>query len=258
MSALLPPNTNDVRQWPQVILFGDSLIQYSFDPDRGCWGALIADRLRRRCDVINRGLSGYTSETALLSLPRLFSEENFNRDCVQAFVILLGTNDSLVHVNSQEERPFLTTKQYETNLISIIDKMTKLGLSRDKMILITPPPSSRNDSIDYYTTEGRADIYTTVNIKGYAQRCAKVGQKLKLEVIDINKELTKLPDWRSCLYDGIHFNRKGADFVFAKLWPSIERRIQQLPFALPHYSQLFAADDPVTVFAETDKNDNFV
>ena len=42
----------------RIILFGDSITQFSFDADKGGWGARIADRYQRRADVLNRGYSG--------------------------------------------------------------------------------------------------------------------------------------------------------------------------------------------------------
>jgi lysophospholipase L1-like esterase len=48
-------------KWPKVLLLGDSLTQFGFGAN-GCWVALLADALQRKCDVINRGLSGYNSQ----------------------------------------------------------------------------------------------------------------------------------------------------------------------------------------------------
>lgn len=44
---------------PTVVLFGDSLTQFSFS--EGGWGAGMADAYQRRADVLNRGLSGYNT-----------------------------------------------------------------------------------------------------------------------------------------------------------------------------------------------------
>jgi len=43
----------------RIILFGDSITQFSFDPDMGGWGIHIANRYQRRADVLNRGFSGW-------------------------------------------------------------------------------------------------------------------------------------------------------------------------------------------------------
>ena len=46
----------------QVILFGDSITQFSFNV--GGWGARVADHYQRRADVLCRGFSGYNSRQA--------------------------------------------------------------------------------------------------------------------------------------------------------------------------------------------------
>lgn len=49
-----------MQEWPRIILLGDSITQYSFGP---CgWGAHVADLVQRKCDVLNRGFSGYTTQ----------------------------------------------------------------------------------------------------------------------------------------------------------------------------------------------------
>jgi hypothetical protein len=55
--------------WPRLILFGDSLTQYSFS--EGGWGAMLAHKLQRRCDVINRGFSGYNSKWCRMILDKV-------------------------------------------------------------------------------------------------------------------------------------------------------------------------------------------
>ena len=50
-----------MKVWPRVVLLGDSITQYSFDDGAG-WGAYIAGLLQRKCDVLNRGFSGYTTQ----------------------------------------------------------------------------------------------------------------------------------------------------------------------------------------------------
>uniref|UniRef100_A0AAX7TQ32 1-alkyl-2-acetylglycerophosphocholine esterase n=1 Tax=Astatotilapia calliptera TaxID=8154 RepID=A0AAX7TQ32_ASTCA len=78
--------------WPKVILFGDSITQVSFQPNG--WGAEIADKLARKCDVINRGLSGYNSRWGKIVLPRLINPENSADSKIEAVTIFFGANDS--------------------------------------------------------------------------------------------------------------------------------------------------------------------
>ena len=52
--------SSSAASWPRVLLFGDSLTQYAFGTDGG-WAAMLAEKLQRKADVVNRGFSGYNS-----------------------------------------------------------------------------------------------------------------------------------------------------------------------------------------------------
>ena len=41
---------------PKIILFGDSITQGSFDPEKKGFGCYVTHRFARRADVVNRGL----------------------------------------------------------------------------------------------------------------------------------------------------------------------------------------------------------
>ncbi|GFY56746.1 isoamyl acetate-hydrolyzing esterase 1 homolog [Trichonephila inaurata madagascariensis] len=103
-------------KWPKIVLFGDSQVQHSFGPN-GFWGALLADRFQRVCDVIPRGFSGYTSRSCRIILPRIFYPENISN--VEAFVIVLGTNDS----SGKEDAPeyHVSLQEYAENLDAMIN-----------------------------------------------------------------------------------------------------------------------------------------
>ena len=57
------------RMWPRVVLIGDSLTQQGGRV--GGWVARLAEALERKCDVVNRGFSGYTTRTIRVGLQDL-------------------------------------------------------------------------------------------------------------------------------------------------------------------------------------------
>lgn len=59
----------------KIILLGDSITQMSFSATLSGWGSYIADVYQRRCDVYNRGMSGYNTDWFLRYLK---SEEGQN------------------------------------------------------------------------------------------------------------------------------------------------------------------------------------
>lgn len=56
-------SSSNMSKWPKVLLIGDSLTQFGFSAEGG-WAAMLANALQRRCDVVNRGFSGYTTRYA--------------------------------------------------------------------------------------------------------------------------------------------------------------------------------------------------
>ncbi len=74
--------------WKKLVLIGDSNIQYGFSGE-GRWVSLLADLLQRKCDVINRGFSGYNTKYLKYMLPELLAE--FKPETICGIIILLGT-----------------------------------------------------------------------------------------------------------------------------------------------------------------------
>jgi len=76
-------------KWKKLLLIGDSNIQYGFSAE-GRWVSLLADLLQRKCDVINRGFSGYNTNYLKIMLPEILDEFEIDTTC--GIIILLGKN----------------------------------------------------------------------------------------------------------------------------------------------------------------------
>ncbi|XP_010159957.1 PREDICTED: isoamyl acetate-hydrolyzing esterase 1 homolog, partial [Eurypyga helias] len=101
------------------------------------WGAFLAERLVRKCDVVNRGLSGYNTKWAKLILPRLISK-SAGAESTVAVTIFFGANDSaLKDLNPKQHVPL---EEYAANLKSMIQYLKSVDITEDRIILITPPP----------------------------------------------------------------------------------------------------------------------
>ena len=68
----------------------------------------------RKCDVINRGFSGYNTRWNKIILPRLVTSEMVTD--IAAITILLGTNDS----NESGSKQRVPIAEYKQNLIDMI------------------------------------------------------------------------------------------------------------------------------------------
>lgn len=227
-------NPHDII-WSKIILFGDSLTQRSFEPQNGLWGALLADRLQRICDVIGRGFSGYTSRTCRVMLPRLYSAENITD--VKAFVICLGANDSS-NVKS-ETKQHVPLDEYCRNLEEMIQYLIKIGLNKDKIILMTPPPYYHPKYATYCQEVGRdMPVKDNIVVSQYAEACYKVAQNCEVDVVNLYQEMIKDENWPRYLIDGLHFSHAGSVLVYALLWPHIAKRIDTTKMILPPWNEI--------------------
>lgn len=121
--------------------FGDSLTQYSFDPEGG-WGAALAHRFQRRADVVNRGFSGYNTRIVQRELPRhvlpLVDVDTL------LTTVFLGANDAAIPPAHQH----VPLDEFRTNLTAIVLEIQKKNPS-GKVLVITPPPIYRAGRIAF-------------------------------------------------------------------------------------------------------------
>lgn len=93
----------------------------------------------RKCDVLNRGLSGYTSAFNKLILPKVLQCDNSPKGSIAAAVVLLGSNDSIL---ADIDPRGLTVEEYVTNLSDILTQFMNDGIAANQLILLTPPAVS--------------------------------------------------------------------------------------------------------------------
>jgi len=125
---------------PSIVLFGDSITQFSFSLVDEGWGLLLSESYSRKVDIINRGYSGYNTRWALHLLPQIFNENSF--PSVKLITIWFGANDaSLVTKNARQHVPL---DEYEENLVKIVNHLSQLKSTTNSghpfIILVTPPP----------------------------------------------------------------------------------------------------------------------
>ena len=86
------------RVWPNILFLGDSLTQFGYSVE-GSWVSILSDVLQAKCDVINRGLSGYNTKTYRYFLPDIVTPDIVKRNV--ATFVLLGANDSVMPIMDQ-------------------------------------------------------------------------------------------------------------------------------------------------------------
>ncbi|XP_067878515.1 isoamyl acetate-hydrolyzing esterase 1 homolog isoform X2 [Heterodontus francisci] len=150
--------------------------------DKGGWGGAIANRLVRRCDLLNRGLSGYNTKWALNVLPKIITQPT-NQATIAAVAVFFGANDStLKDVNPVQHIPLT---EYTENLKRIIQYLKSIGVCEEKVIMITPPPLDESAWEKACITKGgKLDRCNSVT-KQYAEACVKVATEYGTDVLDL-------------------------------------------------------------------------
>ncbi|CAK7274109.1 hypothetical protein SEPCBS119000_006000 [Sporothrix epigloea] len=237
---------------PQIVLFGDSLLQGAPDIlDGFSLQAALESLFIRRYDVVNRGLSGYNTSQALRALPFVFpppptAPSPFTPK-IAYLVVLLGANDAAL--------PDCVTKQhvgleeYEANLRAILTHKNIQAYEPRKILVVTPPPV---DSIRLNEYERIAYGQTTTSRQAlvsakYSEAARRVAKTVPGAVIvDLHKALMDLAISRtagynpesgivlgdetggqrgylaSLLSDGLHLSGEGYRVFFEELRPHLD------------------------------------
>lgn len=133
-------------KWKKFILLGDSNTQFAFG-NEGRWGSMLADMLQRKCDVINRGLSGYSSRHVRSMMPTLMDE--FEASNVCAMTLMFGSNDSVLPENKIQHCPL---DEYGDNLRAIIDYVINdFGLDPKKFLFKNVFLSKSSKNLVFYS-----------------------------------------------------------------------------------------------------------
>jgi lysophospholipase L1-like esterase len=205
---------------PAVLLFGDSITQFSFGEGavQFGWGSLLASAYQRRADVLNRGFSGYNTQHALELVPRVFAPaENGLLFCT----VFFGANDASIAGEPQH----VPLEEYEANLVKIITAIREsIKKSDDEscenafpIIMVTPPPV---DAEAWKESLGLYDYYDRTNeiTRKYGEVAKKVAKQLDCATLDTWELLGgDTNDYGKHLSDGLHLNESGERLVFEGL-----------------------------------------
>uniref|UniRef100_A0AAQ4RW90 Isoamyl acetate-hydrolyzing esterase 1 homolog n=1 Tax=Gasterosteus aculeatus aculeatus TaxID=481459 RepID=A0AAQ4RW90_GASAC len=205
------------------------------------WGAAIADKLARKCDVVNRGLSGYNSRWAKLLLPRLIdvTKSADNNNNIAAVTVFFGANDCAL----QDKNPLqhIPLEEYSENLRVITGLLASAGVPADRVIFITPPPLHEPAWEKECILKGYPLNRLNSTAGQYAEACVQVAGQCGAAALDLWTLMQKDgQDYTVYLSDGLHLSPKGNQFVALHLWELLESRVADLPFILPYWGDVDA------------------
>ncbi|XP_003272767.2 isoamyl acetate-hydrolyzing esterase 1 homolog isoform X1 [Nomascus leucogenys] len=233
--------------WPRLLLFGDSITQFSFQ--QGGWGASLADRLVRKCDVLNRGFSGYNTRWAKIILPRLIRKGN-SLDIPVAVTIFFGANDSAL--KDENPKQHIPLEEYAANLKSMVQYLKSVDIPENRVILITPTPLCETAWEKECIIQGCKLNRLNSVVGEYANACLRVAQDCGTDVLDLWTLMQDSQDFSSYLSDGLHLSPKGNEFLFSHLWPLIEKKVSSLPLLLPYWRDVAEATPELSLLGDGD------
>lgn len=192
---------------PKLICLGDSITAKEKDPS----GTLkLTPRLQRvlpSWTIINAGVAGDNTRGALKRLQN--DVLNYRPDMV---TVLLGTADA-------SENKGVNIKEYEQNLISIVEQITP-----QKTLLISSPPIDRASLSARKKAFPKANFVTMETLEKYTQVATKVAYSTNSFFLDLWSLMIAQSNYSRFLKtkDGVHFNSQGYDFLTQVLSEKIQ------------------------------------
>ena len=217
----------------KVYLIGDSNTQYGF-ADAG-FASQLANKYIRKCDVINRGYDGYTSQYLKHMLPRLLSQDHSEESSISIATVLLGTNDAVPNRHVMKE-------SYHQNMTSIINQLQQKDIKH--IILLSPPPVDHDSWNKYLLAKtGETGKLRKEHVEPFVNVCRELASHFNLAFIDLFNKILREDDWKEYFYDGVHFSHLGNSFVFSELVEVIDPIINGFPLVYPDYKDIMDLDE---------------
>jgi len=171
-------------------------------------------------------------------LPQLVNKD-LAKDCV-AVTLFLGSNDAnLEAVNSHQHVPI---DEYKSTLAYIAQYLMDEGVSKEKIIFISPPPVDE-ELWSKWLRERDPPVEMGLSNKvmaEYAAVCCQCASEMDLPFIDLYTEMIQHHDWKKYVnVDGLHLAKQGGELLcrllVEKLSPLTAERCGEL---FPDWSEV--------------------
>ncbi|KAL7321540.1 isoamyl acetate-hydrolyzing esterase [Mucor circinelloides] len=239
----------------QIVLFGDSITQFSFDPELKGFGALLANIYVRKLDVINRGFSGYNTDWALPILRQLLPTHKEQQDqacSIPLMTIFFGANDAALP-GSPQHVPLDRFKQNTKEMIDLVkNPQSRYYNPKLRLILITPPPINEAQWGKKCEQDGGKLNRTNEAARSYAECISDIGRETNTPVADIwsrlmDKVHQEQRDLSDFLLDGLHLNANGYRELYDVLLQIISEKYNEihpdnLGYELAYWKDLLTQD----------------
>ena len=226
----------------KIVLLGDSITQMSFSAKLSGWGTHLSDVYQRRCDIYNRGMSGYNTDWYLKyleteegkydvfdSLTSINGIEDGISD-VKLVTLFFGANDaSCEKLNARHHVPL---PRFQANLKDLVKLCRERFGDKVRIIFITPPPVHHDSRLKFqverYGDKASGELERNLDLASqYAKAVEETAKELDYPCLDIFRAMQDaMPGgdegWSVFLSDGLHLSGKGNIFVGERLKQLIE------------------------------------
>lgn len=210
----------------KFLLFGDSITEFTYEPDQWCLGPALQNVYARKMDIIQRGYIGYNSRWALHILPELLDGVGK----VDLAYVFFGTNDCMP--SGQFAVPL---EEYLDNMKKIVTLMTARGI---KVIVIGTSLIELDRWNELNPSENATGlIRNTESQKFFGDKLRELCKQENYVFVDLHKKFTELggAEWKSLLKDGLHFNSFGYKIFYDELLRVIKENYPEFHPSNMHY-----------------------
>lgn len=225
--------------WKKLIIIGDSNTQFAHGESG--WINSISDLCQRRCDVINRGFSGYNSDQIKIILPKIFSE--FKPESISGIILMLGSNDSAERA-PQDPIQHVELKKFSKNISCIADYILNWGVSRERIIFVTPPKIYDEK---WQKVKGPNTLHFDHLVRDYALEIIKIATNKSIKFFDFRQAMEEYgSSFHELLHDGLHLSKKGGNLLFKGLLPFLEGNIlNEIKINFPDWKNLTSSQQDI-------------
>lgn len=214
-------------------MFGDSITEFAFEPERFSLGAALQNRYVRRLQILHRGFSGYTSIQAIHLAREILAVEHDSKPPKQQIklaYVFFGTNDARLKGTSKDNNQHVPLEDYIKNMSHIIELFKKREIP---LIVVLPGlhdqamwESSRPG--DLATGDYRNNDTNRKYGQALASKCDQLGVPY-LDMLSIMEtELQKGRSSEDLLLDGVHYTGLTYRLFYEKLVSIIDDRFPTL------------------------------
>ena len=127
---------------------------------------------------------------------------------IVVFAILLGSNDP-----ERNPKVHVPLCEYKDNLHKMVDYLIHIGISREKIIVLSPPPCDHTAWELHCTAYNKFFGLHNDVTKQYAAASCDAAIACSVTYIDLYNNLQDDTDWKEYLCDGLHFSSAGGKKV---------------------------------------------